>query len=248
MQYLKLRRSQSIIVAFILFALIARYVPAIDLGISSLFFDGASFPRNERWQQLLHSGLNIFLVGSLATTLALYGVNRIWRRTLLGVDGQKVAYLFLVLLLGGGLIVNAGLKDHFGRARPRNVTEFGGTQQFTPAFVVSRECNTNCSFSSGDAAGGYFAIALAMALSRRRSLYAVAIATGTVFAASRVYSGAHFFSDTVVSFFVMLIVADALYYYMFLESARRPIHGEHLDVGQLPGLVEERLLRPVEAE
>jgi lipid A 4'-phosphatase len=110
------------------------------------------------------------------------------------------------------------LKDNFGRARPRDIEEFGGSKHFTPAFVISRECNTNCSFSSGDAAGGFFSLALVMALSRRRRMLAAAAAFGALVSLSRVASGAHFFSDTVASFFVMLIVADVLYYFMFLPE------------------------------
>jgi hypothetical protein len=34
-------------------------------------------------------------------------------------------------------------------------------------------------------------------------------------------AGAHFFSDCVVSFFVMLILADALFYYMILPEPER---------------------------
>ncbi len=39
------------------------------------------------------------------------------------VDGKRVVYLFLVLIIGAGLIVNVVFKDHFGRARPRDVTD-----------------------------------------------------------------------------------------------------------------------------
>jgi lipid A 4'-phosphatase len=125
--------------------------------------------------------------------------------------------------VGAGLIVNTGLKDNFGRARPKDVAEFGGAKQFTPAYFISRECKTNCSFSSGDAAGGFFAIALALALSRRRAMLAVAVAVGVgaLVSLARIASGAHFFSDTVVSFFVMLIVSDALYFYIVLTDAER---------------------------
>ena len=38
---------------------------------------------------------------------------------------------------------------------------------------------------------------------------------------ARISSGAHFFSDTGVSFFVMLIVADALYFYLVMSPAER---------------------------
>jgi membrane-associated phospholipid phosphatase len=48
-----------------------------------------------------------------------------------------------------------------------------------------------------------------------------ALAYGVVVSFSRVASGAHFFSDSVVSFFVMLISADALRHYLLLRAAER---------------------------
>jgi hypothetical protein len=40
---------------------------------------------------------------------------------------------------------------------------------------------------------------------------------------SRLASGAHFFSDIVVSFFVMLVVADALHHYMIAMPEARSL-------------------------
>jgi lipid A 4'-phosphatase len=220
MHYLKFRRSRIILLAFACFTIVVMAFPAIDIGISRLFFhDG--FPRDQGWQRFMHDVLNWFLCLSIGGVAAIYSWNRLRKQDVLEIDGRRVAYLFLVLIIGGGLIVNVTLKDNFGRARPRDIVEFGGTKQFTPAFVVSRECNTNCSFSSGDAAGGFFSIALALALTRRRAAFAAALAVGTFVSLGRISSGAHFFSDTVVSFFVMLLVADALYYYVVLSNADR---------------------------
>jgi len=221
MRYLKLGRTRIILVSFLSFALLVTAFPVIDLYASRIFFDGSSFLRNRWWQKLLYDGLGYFLICSLVAVVAIYVCNRLWKRNICGVDGKRVLYLFVVLILGAGLIVNLGLKDNFGRARPREIAEFGGTKQFTPAFVVSRECRTNCSFSSGDAAGAFFTLAIAMALSRRRSMFILGLALGVLVSLSRIASGAHFFSDTVVSFFVMLIVADALYYYIVLTEADR---------------------------
>jgi lipid A 4'-phosphatase len=221
MGYLKRGRSQVILASFLLFSLIVAAFPAIDITISRLFFDGG-FPKDRWWQALLHDSLNWFLGLSLAGVVALYAINRRYRRDICSVCGRRVAYLFAVLALGAGLIVNVGLKDNFGRARPRDVTEFGGPKQFTPAFIFSRECRTNCSFSSGDAAGGFFSLALVFALARkRRAALLAALAVGGVSSLARISSGAHFFSDTGVSFFVMLIVADVLYYYMLVSPAER---------------------------
>jgi lipid A 4'-phosphatase len=221
MHYLKLRCTRIILVSFVVFSLLVVAFPAVDLYVSGIFFDGHAFLHDRWWQKLLYNGLGYFIGASVLAVVAIYAWNRLRKRNVCGVDGRKVLFVFLVLFIGAGLIVNFTFKDHFGRARPRDVTEFGGTKQFTPAFVFSEECKKNCSFSSGDAAGGFFCIALAMALSRRRAALVAGVAIGVLISLSRVLAGAHFFSDTVVSFFVMLIVADVLYYYVVLTHADR---------------------------
>ena len=218
MSYLKQRRGWLILVGFLITSLLLSQFPGIDLQISRFFFD-KGFPQEQRWQAWFREGTSYFLWLSMAGVVAVYALNRWSKRNLYGVDGKKVCYLFLVLILGAGLIVNVALKDHFGRARPRDVEEFGGSKQFTPAFVLSRECDTNCSFSSGEGAGAFFSLALAMALSRRRAMFVAGLGLGSVVSFFRVASGAHFLSDIVVSFFVMLIVADVLYHYMFVPAA-----------------------------
>jgi len=222
MHYLKLRRSRTILGAFLLFSLLITAFPTVDLYISRLFFHGRAF-QHDPWVQLVHVGLNYFLWISLSAVVAIYVHNRLLRRNLCSIDGKRVLYLFFVLIVGAGLIVNTGLKDNFGRARPRNIVEFGGTKQFTPAYVVSQECASNCSFSSGDAAGGFFSLALALALSRRRAPFVAAAALGALVSVARIASGAHFFSDTVVSFFVMLIAADVSYFYIVLTPAEQRV-------------------------
>src|SRR5262245_33985278 len=191
MHYLKLRRSQIILAAFISFSLLIAAFPAIDISISRIFFDGSFFLRDRWWQKLLKTGLEYFVGLSVLAIVGIYACNRLLKRNVCGIDGRRVLFVILVLVLGAGLIVNVTFKDTFGRARPRDITEFGGTKQFTPAFVMSRQCNTNCSFSSGDAAGGFFSLALALALSRRRALFIAGLALGAVISLGRISAGAH---------------------------------------------------------
>ncbi|HKU88944.1 MAG TPA: phosphatase PAP2 family protein [Steroidobacteraceae bacterium] len=214
-----MRRSQVILASFAIFAVFVIAFPGVDLAISSLFFDGKTFLRDQWWQRLLQQGLGWFLPISVGVVALIYVCNRVWKRNICCVDARRVLYVVLVLAIGCGFIVNFGLKDHFHRARPRDVVEFGGTKLFSPAFQVSNQCRTNCSFSSGDAAGGFFSLALALALTRRRSAYVAALAVGVVMSFARISSGAHFFSDTVTSFFVMLIVADVLFFYLLAPRA-----------------------------
>jgi lipid A 4'-phosphatase len=213
MDYLRLRRTRVIVGAFLLFALLISVFPKVDIEISSLFFDGSSF-WNEWWQKLLKEALGYLVAMSLAAVVIIYACNRLLKRNICGVDGRRVVFVLLVAGIGAGLIVNVALKDHLGRARPRHIEEFGGTKQFTPLFVPSQECRVNCSFSSGDAAGAFLSLAVVRALTRRRRYYVAAIAFGALVSLSRVAAGAHFFSDTVVSFFVMLIVTDVFWYYV----------------------------------
>jgi lipid A 4'-phosphatase len=220
MYYLRLRRSQIILASFVILSLLLTAFPGVDLVVSKIFFHG-SFQQTQWWQRLLHEGVGWFIGVSLLLVVALYAWNRLAKKNLCRVDGKRVVYLFLVLIIGAGLIVNVAFKDHFGRARPRDVAEFGGSKVFTPPFVMSNECTTNCSFSSGDGAAGFFSLALALALSRKRWLFAAALAIGVLVSYARISAGAHFFSDTVVSFFVMLIVADVLFYYMVLTDGER---------------------------
>lgn len=202
----------------LLTAFLLSQFPGLDIQISRLFYDNGFPLKDQWWQSCLHQGMSYFLWLSMGSVVSVYLFNRLSKRNVGGLDGKKVGYLFLVLILGAGLIVNVILKDNFGRARPRDIEEFGGSRHFTPAFVVSRQCDKNCSFSSGEAAGAFFSLALAAALGRRRAMFVAAAGFGIVISLARVASGAHFFSDTVVSFFVMLILSDVLYHYMFLPA------------------------------
>jgi lipid A 4'-phosphatase len=221
LRYLRSNRSRLLLACFMVSSVLLFAFPAIDLEVSRAFFN-KGFPwASLWWQPLLRAASVWFLWLSMLAVLGIYALNRWTRKSHYQIDGKTVVYLFLVLILGAGMIVNLGLKDHFGRARPREVTEFGGTKIFTPAFVMSQQCQANCSFSSGEGAAGFFAPALALALSRRRRILAAAIGIGVVVSFARVAAGAHFLSDVVVSFFVMLIVADVLRCYMRLPGRDR---------------------------
>ena len=210
-----------LLACFVVSSVLLVAFPAIDIEVSRLFFD-QGFPWGNRWwQPMLRDSSIWFLCLSMLAVTGIYVLNRWTKQRHWQVDGKKVVYLFLVLVLGAGLIVNLALKNNFGRARPRDVAEFGGTKIFTPAFIVSQQCHENCSFSSGEGAAGFFTLALAHALSRRRRIFAAALAIGVVVSFGRVAAGAHFFSDVVVSFFVMLIVADVLHYYIVLPERYR---------------------------
>jgi len=225
-------RAQVILLCFLVSSVLLVQFSSIDIRVSSAFFEEGFYFRDEWYATWLRNGVTYFLWLSIASVAGMYAFNRFSRQNLCGVDGRKVLYLLMVLIIGAGLIVNVILKDNFGRARPRDVEEFGGTKQFTPAFVISDECHDNCSFSSGEGAGAFYSLSLALAFSRRREMLLAGIAFGGVVSLGRIAAGAHFFSDSVVSFFVMLLVTDVLYYYMFVPGASLRARGSIEAVGR----------------
>lgn len=121
------------------------------------------------------------------------------------------------LVLGPAIMVNAVYKDHWDRARPRQIVEFGGTKQFTPAWVVSDQCPRNCSFTSGHAAAG-FSFLVGYFVSRGRFWLWLGIVFGGITGLTRIMVGAHFLSDVVFSFFTVYLMA-ALVTFVLVRSA-----------------------------
>jgi len=124
-------------------------------------------------------------------------------------SGRAILFLVTTLALGPGLLVNVALKDHWGRPRPVNVTQFGGSQHFVAWWDTRGDCESNCSFVSGDVAGAIWTIApAALAPPPWRALaYGAALTLGVGMAVVRVIQGGHFFTDVVFAgIFTFLIV------------------------------------------
>jgi lipid A 4'-phosphatase len=208
------REALALVVAAGAAALVFSLWPSVDLTVAGWFHDAdlgfrwaSSVPalaiyRGVPWVQ--HAIV-------VAGVLALVGC---WRRpgfVSLALH-RRVLMLFLCGMLGAGLVIDAGLKDHWGRPRPRDVVEFGGMQPFVPPLVPTSACARNCSFPSGHAATGFLCIAwgaLGAPHGRRRWAWAGA-AAGTLAGTARMAQGAHFLSDIVFSGLVMWAVCIGL--------------------------------------
>jgi lipid A 4'-phosphatase len=133
------------------------------------------------------------------------------------IPGRAVVFLIATLALAPGLVVNVLLKDHWGRPRPIDVTQFGGDQHFVAWWDPRGDCPKNCSFVSGDVSGAFWTLAPAALVPPpwRALAYGAALALGTGMAALRVAAGAHFLSDTVfagVFTFLIIWVVHGLIY------------------------------------
>ncbi len=188
-------------------AAVLSLVPVIDLWFSTLFFGaelGTWVPRSAL-MQFARSGLPPLAIGALLFIVLIWIASRVIGGAIWGVTGRRTAYLVTSLLLGPGLIVESLLKTQSGRARPRDITIFGGDEPFTPALWMADSCERNCSFVSGHAALAFWVTAFAFLLPNAHRAHALTagIVLGTLMGLVRIAEGAHFLSDV---FYAGLIV------------------------------------------
>ena len=123
--------------------------------------------------------------------------------------------LVLTIILGAGFITHTLLKDHWGRPRPKQVTEFGGSQPFRPFYSPNffHQPHPSKSFPCGHCTMGFYFFALALVLKRlgyRKGYYftfAFALVFGITLGISRMAQGGHFLSDVLAAGLIMWITA-----------------------------------------
>ena len=192
----------SLTLFFILF-------PELDIQITSYFYNselGFMHKPNIIVQLLFRSIpliTKLFSISCLLYIVYLYIKHKNPKLIL----NSSAFFLLFTAIIGPGFIVNTVLKDNFGRARPNQIKEFNGSKEFTKAFVISNQCDKNCSFSSGHAAIGFYFTAIAYTASAMYfyRIYLLAITFGTLVGLSRIIMGGHFASDVVVSALIVLL-------------------------------------------
>jgi hypothetical protein len=60
-----------------------------------------------------------------------------WR---MPIGGRAALFLIVTMALGPGLLANVILKEHWGRSRPIDVTQFSGTDRFSPWWSPRGDC------------------------------------------------------------------------------------------------------------
>jgi len=193
--------------------------PALDLGMSGLFHDpaGEGFWLARHWlTEGIHEAVQAM---PIPLAVAFIAMAVAW-------PGRRKAGLFLLIagIAGPILTANTLLKDHWGRARPREVVEFGGTATFTRAWLPSDQCDRNCSFVSGDAALGFFLhtpFYVVPARLRRRVFLAGFVGGGMLFGGLRILMGAHFLSDVLWAGALMLLASGLVHGAMYGAARTR---------------------------
>lgn len=202
------------LLALLLLTALFRWTP-IDTVISSQFYD----PQTREWHWFFHTGCTLFYRGGIYPAIVLFiaGILLALTGRLCGCKHKHRAGLFLVFLfiIGPGMIVNHGLKNHWGRPRPHQLEQFGGAHPFVPVGSPGPLMQANSSFPSGHAAVAFYLMGPGfLASPRRRGLSTRLIIGGMLFgglmALVRVVQGGHFVSDVVWSGAIVYFTAVIL--------------------------------------
>lgn len=196
--------------------------PQLDLQVSSWLHDPRTGFRwaNEPLVLLSYDAFKARHIGWLALALA------VWLAAMQVSDGapvgrrRAVAFLLALIVIGPVLAVNAGFKNHWGRARPVRVLQFGGERLYSPPLLPAMECRRNCSFVSGHAAAAFVLTGLYWVTGRRRWLVA-GLALGSAVGLGRMLQGGHFLSDVVFAFWTVYLIGALLAWLMLGQRAPR---------------------------
>ncbi|MCB1181203.1 MAG: phosphatase PAP2 family protein [Chlamydiia bacterium] len=193
---------------FFIVGILSPFTPTLDLWFSRFFYDQEHFIDNTftKWMFdygeliAITTGVIALLVFCLSFVLPKW---RKWRHSML--------VMVLTLCLGAGLITNTLFKGYWGRPRPKQVIEFGGTKEFRPFWSPNFHCQQDHqkSFPSGHAAMGYYYLAPLLEGQREKNQFLFRFGLfGTLFfgvglSITRVAQGGHFFSDVLYAFIVI---------------------------------------------
>jgi lipid A 4'-phosphatase len=186
--------------------------PRADIDISALFYDPRQhlFVVNvQPWANNARDAAS-WLITLILAPACLAWVGKLVkpkRPTL--VPARAALFLIVTMALGPGILANVILKDHWGRVRPIDVTELGGTGRFTAWWDPRGDCPDNCSFIAGEPSGAFWTMApAALAPPQWRLLaYGGALAFGAAVGLLRIAAGGHFFTDVVFAgVFIYLLI------------------------------------------
>lgn len=200
-------------IVFMLF--ITPFTPYLDLAITRYFFNPSlGFPSNPFYTFMYKFGpipANFTVLCAVIIFISSLYFKRLksWKRPAL--------CLILTMAIGSGLIVHGILKDYWGRPRPKQVIEFGGTQPFRPYYKPNffHQPEPSKSFTCGHCSVGFYFFALAFigrSIGNKPLFWGgmiLALVLGVLLSLTRIAQGGHFFSDILISGLIMWLTAYA---------------------------------------
>ena len=175
------------------------FFPSIDIDVTTAFYLG-KFDSDYFVYDLIY---NMIRPVSFVVVFYLFFeiVFFLFMGTSICLPWKSALFFLLCWLIGPGLIVNVVFKDHYGRPRPNQISNFGGKYDYVRAFELSKSCHKNCSFVSGHASVGFVFLGLSFIYRKQRYWITLgSLLAGGGIGYVRVAQGGHFLSDVVFSF------------------------------------------------
>jgi len=212
------------VIILVLATIVIAYSGA-DLKLSALYCIDGNWPigdeqpwhllyQMDRWPAITLGlcGLGAALIGGI------YRDRRRWVKPGL--------YIVILLALGPGLTVNALFKEYWGRPRPREVIQLGGTKEFLQPWQKGI-AHKGRSFPSGHSSAAFYFTAPFFVFRRRNPRAAAwwmagGLLFGVLMSVARITQGGHFLSDTLWAWGIVHLLGVALYYLMKLDRDEAP--------------------------
>lgn len=212
----------------LLMILITPFTPWLDLTITRYFYEPQN-PALERFSEqpffnfLFNYGILpawALFIASIITFIASFSYKplKAWKSPSL--------VLILTLVIGAGFLTHFVLKDHWGRPRPKQVIEFGGTQNFRPFYSpnIFHQPQPSKSFPCGHCSMGFYFFALALVGIRTKNKwltylgFSLAISLGILLGLGRIAQGGHFFSDVLFSALLLWLTALSIDHLVYAKE------------------------------
>ena len=163
-----------------------------------------------------------FLVGLTGLGAVMLGFKYQNRRRLI----RPGLFLVILLIIGPGLIVNSVFKEYWGRPRPREIVQFGGTKVFLHPWQKG-VAHMGRSFPSGHASAAFYLTAPFFIFRRRKPRTAAlwmagGLLFGVLMSVARITQGGHFLSDNLWAWGMVHLMAVTLYYLLRLDRDDAP--------------------------
>ena len=217
-----------IVIGLLMFSTIVLELTETDLYFPSLFYD----EMHNKWLYLTRPQFLIFDnvatvpgltmgISSMVVALIYALSQKSWQ------PFRNEIFLLLVLALGPGLLVN-GCKGVWGRPRPHDLVNYGGTHQYHAFWTWDTDRLNCCSFPSGHASMGFYLLTPMFLLRRRKpklaaSVFFLGLFAGFLTGSSRIIQGSYFLTDVIWSACFVFISATVLDRILFTEKRSVPL-------------------------
>ena len=206
---------------FFFFVLFFILFPKFDIFFSKLFFFEEKFISDKYvFIRSLRSFLKDSMIVISIVSFLLIMVNFFFKKKKKPILKPRTNLILIGFIVGPvigcGLIANFYFKDNWGRARPINIQEFGGEKIYTQPFIISDQCERNCSWISGEASAAFSFIAGTIII-KSPIFFLLNIIFGIIVSFCRIAMGGHFLSDNIFAMIFMIYLAIIYKYLVFLN-------------------------------